>query len=290
MIDGMAFRPTLPWRRHLASALILVVLVLIVLSAVTNDRFRWHVVGEYLFHPDILAGIWVTVSLTVIVMVVSVIIGTLVALMRLSTVPLVSFAANAYITVFRSIPMLALILLFYNIAALYPSIGIGMPGFEMIWSVPTNDVVTPWVAAITALILHEVAYTAEVIRAGIISINPGQREASVALGMNESQAFLKVILPQAMRVILPPLGNLVIALMKATSLVSVIAVADLLHSAKLIYSVNYETIPLLIVAIVWYFVLTTILSIGQSYLERRLSQSPANAGAAKSAKMTEVEA
>lgn len=203
--------------------------------------------------------------------------------MRLSRVRALSIVAVAYITVFRSIPMLALILLFYNIAALYPRIGFGTA------SVSTNSVVTPWVAAVVALVLHETAYVAETIRAGIISIQKGQREAALALGLNEGQAFRKVILPQALRVIIPPMGNLTIALMKATSLVSVIAVSDLLHSVQVIYANTFQTIPLLIVAVIWYFVLTSTLTVAQTYLERRLEQSP-TAARARVSQTLEVEA
>ena len=174
-----------------------------------------------------------------------------------------------YIWFFRGTPVLVQILFWNNISALYPSFGLGIPLGPELGSFDANSVITPFVAALLALGLNEGAYMAEIVRAGIISVDEGQADAASALGMTRLQTMRRIVLPQAMRVIIPPTGNETISMLKTTSLVSVIATTELLYSAQLIYSENYRTIPLLIVASLWYLIITTILSIGQYFLERR---------------------
>lgn len=262
-----------PWARAITLTLAIVVGLFVAHSVATNENFRWDVIGGNLFGSTVLAGLMVTIILTVVVMVVSTLLGIVLATMRLSRDRVLSGISAGYVVVFRSIPMLAMLLVFYNFAALYPSISIGIPFGPTFGQWDTNTVITPLVAASVGLIMHEAAYTTEVIRAGILSVDRGQREAALAMGMHDGMVFRRVVLPQAMRIIVPPLGNLTIALMKATSLVSVIAVTDLLHAVQLIYSNNYQTIPLLLVACIWYFVLTSVLSLVQSRIERKLARS-----------------
>lgn len=238
-----------------------------VYSFTTNPRFEWSVVGEYFFSVRVLHGLLLTLELTVISMAIGVVLGVLLAVMRLSHNPLVSGASWFYIWLFRGTPVLVQILFWFNITALYPNIGIGS------WSFDANNLITPFIAAILALGLNEGAYMAEIVRAGILSVDEGQSEAGAALGMSRLQVMRRVVLPQAMRVIVPPTGNEAISMLKTTSLVSVIAVTDLLYSVQLIYAANYRTIPLLLVASIWYLMVTTLLSIGQYYIERHFGRS-----------------
>ncbi len=164
--------------------------------------------------------------------------------------------------------MLVQLLFWFNLSALYPEITFGLPGV----SLDANQLITPLAAAILGLGLNEAAYMSEIVRAGIQSIDQGQSEAAGALGMSRIQTLTRVVLPQAMRVIIPPTGNEFIGMLKTTSLVSVLAVPELLYSAQIIYSKNLQVIPLLLVASIWYIIITTVFSIGQGYLERRFSR------------------
>jgi polar amino acid transport system permease protein len=193
--------------------------------------------------------------------------------MRLSDNPVLSSVSGFYIWVFRGTPVLVQLLLWYNISSLFPTIDLGVPfGGPSFIHLDGNSLITPFVAAILGLGLNEGAYMAEIVRAGILSVDEGQSEASSALGMTKAQTMRRVVLPQAMRVIVPPTGNELISMLKTTSLVSVIAYTELLYAAGLIYAVNYKTIPLLFVASIWYLAFTSILSVGQYYLERRFGR------------------
>jgi polar amino acid transport system permease protein len=251
-----------------AAAIILVVAVAIVRSIVTNPRFEWHVVGSYLFDERILEGVRITVELTVVAMAIGIALGVVLAVMRLSPNMLVSGASWLYIWFFRGTPVLVQILFWYFIAALYPKLNLGIPFGPAFIHADANTLIKPFTAAILALGLNEGAYMAEIVRAGIISVEEGQSDAAHSLGMTRLQAMRRIVLPQAMRVIIPPTGNETISMLKTTSLVSVIAVGDLLYAAQTIYAVNFKTIPLLITASVWYLALTSILYVGQYYLER----------------------
>jgi polar amino acid transport system permease protein len=205
-------------------------------------------------------------------MAIGITLGILFAVMRLSPNPLVSGAAWTYVWFFRATPVLVQILFWSNISTLYPKIGFGIPFGPTFGHFDANSVITPFVAGMLALGLNEGAYMAEIVRAGIISVEEGQSEAAQALGMSRLQTMRRIVLPQAMRVIIPPTGNETISMLKTTSLVSVIATVELLYSVQLIYSANYRTIPLLIVASIWYLIVTTVLSIGQYFLERRFGR------------------
>jgi polar amino acid transport system permease protein len=251
----------------------LLVLAIIVRGAVSNPLFQWSTVGHYLLSPRILNGILRTLILTVVAMLLGVILGVGLAVMRSGTNKVTSSAAWLYIWFFRGTPVLVQLIFWYNFAALYRHLSLGVPfGGPTFISGSTNQLITPWTAAILGLGLNQAAYTAEIIRGGILSVGRGQQEAGLAVGMNGSGVFWHVVLPQAMKVVIPPLGNEVISMLKNTSLVSVIALAELLYTAQLIYAENYETIPLLIVVSIWYLVATSVLSVGQHFIERRLSR------------------
>ncbi len=254
--------------RWVAAAVVLVIAVAIIHSIATNPRFEWDVVGEYLFDERILEGLRITIELTVISMAIGIVLGVLLAVMRLSPNPLVSGGSWVYIWFFRGTPVLVQIIFWYFISALYPKIDLGIPFGPAFIHANANTLIHPFTAAILALGLNEGAYMAEIVRAGIISVDEGQSDAAHSLGMTRLQTMRRIVLPQAMRVIIPPTGNETISMLKTTSLVSVIAVGDLLYAAQAIYAVNFKTIPLLITASIWYLVCTSVLYVGQYYLER----------------------
>ncbi len=254
--------------RWVAGAVVLIVAVAVVRSVVSAPGFQWGVVGDYLFDGRILHGLRVTIELTVIAMAIGITLGVLLAVMRLSPNPLVSGASRFYIWFFRGTPVLVQLLFWYNIAALYPKISLGIPFGPSFVHPDANSLITPFTAAILGLGLNEGAYMAEIVRAGMISVDEGQTDAAHSLGMTRLQTLRRIVLPQAMRVIIPPTGNETISMLKTSSLASVIVVTELLYASQLIYSVNFKTIPLLITVSVWYIVCTTVLYVGQYYLER----------------------
>jgi len=261
--------------RWIAAAIVLVLAVAIVHSVATNPRFEWEVVGEYLFDERILEGLRITLELTVIAMAIGIALGVLLAVMRLSQNPLVAGGSWFYIWFFRGTPVLVQIIFWYFISALYPKVDLGIPFGPSFIHANANTLIHPFTAAILALGLNEGAYMAEIVRAGIISVEEGQSDAAQSLGMTRLQTLRRIVLPQAMRVIIPPTGNETISMLKTTSLVSVIAVGDLLYAAQAIYAVNFKTIPLLITASIWYLVCTSLLYVGQYYLERRYGRGSA---------------
>jgi polar amino acid transport system permease protein len=255
--------------RWLASAVVLFLLVSLGDSVATNRRFQWSIVDHYLFYGTILRGLVVTLELTAISMAIGIALGLVLAIMRLSPNPLLRTASWVYIWLFRGTPVYVQILFWGFFGALYPRLSVGLPfGGPQLYHANTNSVITIFVAAILGLGLNEAAYMSEIVRAGIQSVNEGQTEAAYALGMTRLATLRRIVLPQAMRLIIPPTGNETISMLKTTSLVSVIAVTELLYAAEQIYAVNYDTIQLLIVASIWYLVVTTVLSIGQYYVER----------------------
>jgi polar amino acid transport system permease protein len=257
------------WGRWVASVVVLVIAAVIVYSVVNNPRFQWGVVGDFLFDPRIVRGARVTLELTFLAMAIGIVLGVVLAVMRLSPNPLVVALSSFYIWFFRGTPVLVQILFWQFVGALYPKFSIGIPfGGPVFASVGANHLITTFVAGLLGLGLNEGAYMAEIVRAGILSVDEGQTEAAQSLGMRRILTLRRVVLPQAMRVIIPPTGNETISMLKTSSLVSVIALSELLYSAQLIYSQNFKTIPLLIVVAIWYLFFTTILSIGQYYLER----------------------
>lgn len=269
--------PPVP-RRHpgrwVACGLVALLLLWFGQIVVTNPNFQWAVVGKYLFSPDVLRGVLITIELTITAMTIGILLGIVIALMRLSDNGLLSGAATLYITFFRGTPALVQLIFWFNLSALFPVITLGIPYFGPdFMTLNANVLITPFIAANLGLGLCEGAYMAEIVRSGILSVDAGQQEAAVAVGMTRAQAMRKVILPQALRVIIPPTGNQVIGMLKYTSLASVISVTELLASAELVYTRTFETIPLLIVASLWYVLLTTILTAVQRLIERRVGRS-----------------
>jgi polar amino acid transport system permease protein len=251
---------------------VLVVAASIVRAIVTNKHFEWHVVGHYLFDSRVLHGVLVTLELTAISMVIGIVLGVVFAVMRQSPNPVVSGGSWFYIWFFRGTPLLVQLLFWYNIAALFPTIALGVPFGPSFIHAHSNTLITTFAAALLGLGLNEGAYMAEIVRAGIISVPEGQTEAAVSLGLSRLQTMRLIVLPQAMRVIIPPTGNETISMLKNTSLVSVIAYTELLYSVQQIYDVTYQTIPLLITASIWYLAMTSIAYVGQYFIERRFGR------------------
>ncbi|WP_029684534.1 amino acid ABC transporter permease [Tatumella saanichensis] len=258
--------------RWFSALLVLLVVVAMVHSMVENPRFEWRVIAENFTGSSILQGVVMTLQLTAISVILGFFFGTLLALMRLSANPVLSTVSWAYTWFFRGVPMLVQLFLWYNIAALYPTLSLSLPGIGELWSVQSNTLISPFTAAVIALVMHQSAYAAEIVRAGIQSVNQGQVEAARALGYRPSQIFRYTVLPQAMRAILPPAGNEVIGQLKTTAVVSVISLQDVLFSAQIIYQRTYQVIPLLLVATLWYLLMTSVLSVGQYYIEAYFSR------------------
>lgn len=241
-------------------------------SVVTNDRFRWDIVRHYVFSDIVLRGVGITLELTAICMAIGVVLGTIGALMRMSSNPVLRAISMGYVWVFRGTPTLVQLLIFYNIAALYPRLGIGLPFVEPFFSVEANTLITAMGAAIVGLGLHEGAYMSEIIRAGIQGVDRGQSEAAWALGLRKRTTLRRIVLPQATRLIIPPSANQLISLLKLTSLVSVLGIGDLLYNVERVYTRTFMPIPLLIAATLWYLAITSGLMLVQGMLERRLGR------------------
>jgi polar amino acid transport system permease protein len=258
--------------RWVAAGVLLVLAAMLVHSLVTNKAWRWEVVWRFLFAERVLDGLWVTIELTVYAMIIGVVLGIVIAVMRLSPNPVVSTVAWTYAWFFRGTPVLVQVFFWSFIGALYPVLSLGIPfGPEFVfWD--SNTLIPVFTGAVLGFGLNEAAYMSEIVRAGILSVDQGQTEAAEALGMTRLRILRRIVLPQAMRVIIPPTGNETISMLKTTSLASVIAVGDLFTVAQRIYGENYLYIPLLIVASIWYLVLTSLLSVAQYFIERRFSR------------------
>lgn len=254
----------------MAAVVVAVVVASVLWSLAKNPNLDWPTIGEYLLAELTLRGAVVTVVLTVVSMLIGVVGGIGVAIMRLSENYVLRWVAIAYVWFFRGTPVLVQIIFWGYLGAFYPNITIGIPFTDVVFvDERTSTLVTATTAAILALGLNEVAYAAEIVRGGIQSVASGQREAAASLGLSPAVTMRKVVLPQAMRVIVPPMGNEVITMLKTTALVSVIAGKDLLTNLQQAYAQNFRVIPLLVVASLWYLAMVTVLSIVQSRLEKR---------------------
>ena len=260
------------WGRWIAAVIILAIVVAIG-RAFAQGQIEWSYVGRFLTVPVIVRGIGNTMVMAVLAMALGIVLGVVVAIMRLSPNPVLKSVAAGYTWLFRGTPLILQLLLWFNLALVFPTIGI--PG---VWAVRSVDLMTPFLAALLGLGINQGAYTSEVMRAGLLSVDIGQYEAAQAIGMGHLQALRRIILPQAMRVVLPPLGNEFIGLVKATSLASVIQYPEVLHSAENIYYANSRVIELLIVAGLWYLLVVSILTPLQMLLERRFARGVARGG------------
>jgi polar amino acid transport system permease protein len=259
--------------RSVSAAVIVVLLGLFIYGAATNDAYQWHVYGKYIFDKRISQASLITIDLTVISMIAGVIIGVLVAVMRLSQNPVLRAAGWAYLWLFRGTPVYVQLVFWGLVTSIYKQVDLGVPFVHQFAHINTQTAFTLFEFAAIGLALNEGAYMAEVVRAGINSVGEGQTEAATALGMSWPQTMRRIVLPQAMRVIIPPTGNEVISMLKTTSLVVAVPYTyDLYSRANDIGNTTYAPIPLLLVASTWYLAITSVLMVGQYFLEQRFAR------------------
>lgn len=273
--------PEIHERRHPLRFLWWILAAIVLLAAIENivfnPRWEWETVASYLFHPRILAGLWNTIQLTLVSSVLGLILGVIVAACRMSQNTVLRSFGGIYIWIVRAVPTLVMLLLVFFLGALLPSLDIGLPFLQPIVSVPLNDLITRWSAAVLGLAFFLGGMSAEIFRGGLLAVPQGQWEAASTLGMGRATALHRVVAPQAIRVVIPPLANELILMFKNTSLVTVIGYVELLTTVQQIYSVNFQTIPMLTVAVIWYLALTSLALVGQRALERRFGKGFENA-------------
>ena len=276
--------------RWVAAVVIALLVAMFVNMLVTNDAFQWGFVWDTLFIPPVLRGAWTTVLLTVLAMVIGIALGLVLAVMRLSPNPILSSVSFVYTWFFRAVPRLVLCVMFGVSSILYREVTLGFPfdkqignlfGVDMdasFYSIDMNTLLSAFMAGLLALALSEGAYMAEIVRAGIQSVDEGQIEAATALGMSRGLAMRRIVLPQAMKVIVPPTGNEVIAMLKDTSLVAYVPLADLFFNFSAIGARTFQVFPALVGAVLWYLGMTSILLVGQYFLEKRFSRGTSRSG------------
>ncbi|GAA4864151.1 amino acid ABC transporter permease [Kitasatospora terrestris] len=244
------------------AAVAVVALLAALIAAFAGAKIQWSITGDYLFKPEMIKGAGNTLLISVASMALGLILGVLAAVMRLSHNPVTSTVAWGYIWLFRGTPVLVQLLIWWNLALVFPTM----------FGTSTNEIITPFMAAFLGLGINEGAYMAEIVRAGIQSVDEGQTEAAHALGISRTKTMWRIVLPQAMRVIVPPTGNEFINMLKTSSLAYVVTYPELVTKAKDVYTSNLAVMELLFVTCFWYLVLTTIFSIGQYYLERHYAK------------------
>lgn len=260
-----------PWR-WLAAAIALVLVGQFVHGLVTNPGWDWPTFARYFTAASVLSALKITVELTFWGTLFGFLLGIWLAVARLSKIPVLQVISWAYVWAFRSIPLIVQLLFWFNIAYLYKRLSLGIPFGPAFLTFDVNGVISGFTAAVIGLALHQAAYSAEIIRAGIISVDPGQLEAAKSLGLPWRRQFFTIVAPQAMRGILPNAANEVISLFKGTSIVSVMAIAELFYQVQVIFGRNGRVVPLLMVATVWYIVLTSVLTVAQYYIERHFAK------------------
>jgi polar amino acid transport system permease protein len=271
LLDARLAAPRRPGR-WISGALTLLLAAMLAHALVTNPRFQWGVVGRYLTASSIVGGLELTLWLTAATMSAGFVLGVVIAYIRLWGGPIPRGFAFGYVWLIRSVPLLVQLLFWYELASLYPRLSVGLPFGPPLATTDTAHLLSGEFAAFITLTLDVAAFSSEIVRGGILSVDRGQAEAAAALGLGRLHVFRRIILPQAMPAIVPATGNLLIGTLKSTSLVSVIAVVDLLYSVQLIYNANFQIVPLLLVATIWYVILTTLLSIGQRFVERHYAR------------------
>ncbi|MFF7238929.1 ABC transporter permease subunit [Streptomyces collinus] len=264
--------PARHYARWTAAVAVLVLLAQFAHGLATNPVWEWGVFRDYVLSETIVQAVWVTLQLTAYASVLGFLLGTVLAFMRLSRSPVLQTVAWTYIWIFRSIPMIVQLVFWFNLSALYQELGVGIPFGPVFWSVDSNSLIGTIGAAVIGLTLHQAAYAAEIVRGGVISLDQGQLEAAAALGIPRLRQIRRIVLPQAMRAILPTAGNEIIGLLKGTSVVYVMSIGELFYQAQVIYGRTGRVIPMLLVATAWYVVLTSVLSVAQYYVERRYAR------------------
>lgn len=267
-----AIRLRHPWRTVFAVVLILI-FALFIIDAARRPAYDWPSVAKYIFDRRISQAAVNTLQLTIYSMVIAIVLGVILAMMRLTPNPVVKSVAWFYLWVFRGTPVYVQLVFWGLLAVIYQSIDIGIPFMKPWHSFETNAALNAFTLAVIGLALNEASYMSEIVRAGLLSVNRGQEEAATALGMSWFQTMRRIILPQAMRVIIPPSGNEVISMLKTTSLVTAVPYSfDLYTRTRDISAETFNPIPMLIVASIWYLFFTSILMVGQYFLERRFAR------------------
>jgi polar amino acid transport system permease protein len=264
---------TLPYGMIVGGLIVALIGAQLLVLIINNPNFGWPVVAQYLFDGAVMNGLKMTICLTIVAMLLGIVIGLFLAIGKISRNPIWRGLSSAYVGIFRGTPLLVQLLFWYNMSTLFPQLSLAIPFGPTLMSWNTNDIITPLTAAIAGLALNEGAYMAEIIRAGLISVDPRQMETAQAFGMSRSRAYRRIIIPQAMRSIVPPTSNQLINMVKATSIVSVIAMGDLLHAVQDIYNANFQVIPLLLVSVIWYLFITSILNVLQNAIENYYSKA-----------------
>lgn len=261
-----------PWR-WAAVAVLAIIVAQVLHSAAVNPNFRWDIFAEYLFAPTVLAGVGWTLILTIVSMIVAIVCAVFLVLMRDSDNPVLRGVSWGWIWFFRGTPLYTQLLFWGLFAVLFPRLSLSIPFGPEIFGVPSTWIVTAGVAAILGLGLNESAYLAEIFRAGFNGIDRGQTEAAQAIGMSHARIWWRILLPQAMRTIIPPTGNETIGMLKGTSLVLAVPFTlDLMFATNAIANRLYLPVPLLMVAAFWYLAVTSVLMVGQFYLERHFGK------------------
>ena len=264
--------PVRHYARWAAAVAVVVLLAQFAHGLFTNPVWEWGVFRDYVLSETIVQAVGVTLQLTAYAAVLGFLFGTVLAFMRLSRSPVLQTVAWTYIWIFRSIPMIVQLVFWFNLGALYDRLGVGIPFGPVFWSVDSNTLIGTIGAAIIGLTLHQAAYSAEIVRGGVIAVDQGQLEAAAALGIPRLRQIRRIVLPQAMRAILPTAGNEIVGLLKGTSVVYVMAIGELFYQVQVIYGRNGRVIPLLLVATAWYVVLTSLLTVVQYYVERHYAR------------------
>jgi polar amino acid transport system permease protein len=268
--------------RWITAAIVLLLLALFIYGAATNDAYRWDIFGKYLFDQRISQAAAITLLLTALAMIGAVLLGVLLAVMRLSPNPVLKAVSWVFLWLFRGTPVYVQLVFWGLLAVIYKHLDLGVPFVHQFTHITTASFFSPFWLAVLGLALNEAAYMAEIVRAGISSVDEGQNEAATALGMSWSQTMLRIVLPQAMRVIIPPTGNELISMLKTTSLVTAVPYSfDLYTRSRDISAETFTPIPLLMVASAWYLLFTSILMVGQFYLERYFARGASRKMSAK---------
>jgi polar amino acid transport system permease protein len=265
--------PVRHWGRWVGGALVTLLILWLISAAGSTDALRWSAIPRYLFNHSILQGVVNTLILSILAQAMGIVLGVVLAIMRLSPNPVLTTVSGAYIWIFRGTPVLLQLLVWYNLSLIFPNLTLAIPFTGItLFTMPMNDFMTPLTAALLGLGLNEAAYMAEIVRAGIQSIDEGQTEAASALGMNTRQTMRRIVLPQAMRMIIPPTGNEFVSMLKLSSLALVVQYGELMWRARAIYTANLLIIELLLTISIWYLFVTSIASVGQFFLERRFAR------------------
>jgi len=262
-----------PIRTTFAVVIILIAALFLYDTAFNRPVFNWGEVGKYLFDTRIVTGAGYTLQLTIYSMIIAVALGITIAVMRMSPNPVVKSVAWVFLWLFRGTPVYVQLVFWGMVPTIYKTITLGIPFTDAVASFTTKDLMSYFTLAVIGLALNEAAYMAEIVRAGLLAVDKGQDEAAIALGLGWWHTMTRVVLPQAMRVIIPPTGNEFISMLKTTSLVTAVPFTlDLYGRSRDIAAVTYQPVPMLIVASIWYLAVTSILMVGQYYLERHFAK------------------